>query len=117
MTTRESQPKLTDEEILELPILLNVSQVEALLGISRRGVQLLTSKGKLPGKKVGRNYLFNRDCIFDIVGIDYESVKKSVLTRQKADRRLEDEVSGDTDATALLKQAMELLTNEKAQHE
>ncbi|MBQ9021157.1 MAG: helix-turn-helix domain-containing protein [Eggerthellaceae bacterium] len=51
---------VTKEQFEQMPLLIGVREVAALLGMHPRTVQLKARTGELPGKKLGDGWKFNK---------------------------------------------------------
>lgn len=61
--------RFTTDEIERLPAVLITSEVARIVGWSDQHVERSAKAGKLPGHKVGRCWMFNKDEILALVGL------------------------------------------------
>lgn len=60
----------TAEQAKELPLLMNSHTTSALTGRSERTLTRLAKNGTLPAVQIGNQWLFNRDKLLEICGIE-----------------------------------------------
>jgi excisionase family DNA binding protein len=61
--------KYSQDEILELPALLDVKQVAALTGLHERTVQQMAHEGRLKAQKIGPRYMFPKSFVLQYCGL------------------------------------------------
>ena len=80
----------SDEELLQLPLVLNSGQAAKVLGCSRSKLQSMCRADTVEYQRLQNRFTFNRDYIFKLAGISYEALYKSVsercLAREKIKR-------------------------------
>lgn len=57
----------------ELPVVMTADEVADVLRISYKTVLRLRERGELPGRKVGREWRFNRRDVMEYMGLDPEA--------------------------------------------
>ena len=81
----------TDEELLKLPLVLNSEQTARILGCSRSKLQSMCRADAIEFQRFQNRFTFNRDYVFKLAGISYESLYKTVsercLAREKVKER------------------------------
>ena len=73
-----------DEELIDLPRILDTKEVSRILGMAQQTVRVMTTSGQLPATRIGNVWRFDRDKIFSLAGISYDMLYDSVLTRELA---------------------------------
>lgn len=73
-----------DEELIDLPRILDTKEVSRILGMAQQTVRVMATSGQLPATRIGNVWRFDRDKIFQMVGISYEMLYDAVLTRELA---------------------------------
>lgn len=71
----------TDEELLQLPLVLNSEQTARILGCSRSKLQSMCRADAIEYQRLQKRFTFNRDYVFKLAGISYESLFKTVSER------------------------------------
>ena len=71
----------TDEELLQLPLVLNSEQTARILGCSRSKLQSMCRADAIEYQRLQNRFTFNRDYVFKLAGISYESLFKTVSER------------------------------------
>lgn len=71
----------SDEELLQLPLVLNSDQAAKILGCSRSKLQSMCRADTVEYQRLQNRFTFNRDYIFKLAGISYEALYKSVSER------------------------------------
>lgn len=59
---------MTDEQISELPIIIDAGDVADMFGISRVQVYRLANRGVIPGFKVGTQWRFRKAAVLQVMG-------------------------------------------------
>lgn len=71
----------------EYPIILTLEQAAEMLQLSARTVQRLVSKGRMPGRRIGGQWRFDRDQLQEWVrGADVEPPVESISQIELIDR-------------------------------
>lgn len=76
-----------DEELIDLPRILETKEVCRILGMAQQTVRAMAASGQLPAARIGNVWRFDRDKIFAIAGISYDGLYSSVLDRELARNR------------------------------
>ena len=72
---RSAKPApFTDEELLQLPLVLNSEQTARILGCSRSKLQSMCRADAIEYQRFQNRFTFNRDYVFKLAGISYEYV-------------------------------------------
>ena len=78
----------SDEELLQLPLVLNSDQAAKVLGCSRSKLQSMCRADTVEYQRL---FTFNRDYIFKLAGISYEALYKSVSERCLAREKIKEQ--------------------------
>lgn len=79
---RSTKPApFTDEELLQLPLVLNSEQTARILGCSRSKLQSMCRADAIEYQRFQNRFTFNRDYVFKLARISYESLFKTVSER------------------------------------
>lgn len=81
----------TDEELLKLPLVLNSKQAAKILGCSLSKLQSMCRDDAIEFQRLQNRFTFNRDYIFKLAGISYESLYKSVSERCLAREKVKEQ--------------------------
>lgn len=81
----------TDEELLKLPLVLNSEQTARILGCSRSKLQSMCRADAIEFQRFQNRFTFNRDYIFKLAGISYESLYKTVSERCLAREKVKEQ--------------------------
>lgn len=81
----------SDEELLQLPLVLNSNQAAKVLGCSRSKLQSMCRADTVEYQRLQNRFTFNRDYIFKLAGISYESLYKSVSERCLAREKVKEQ--------------------------
>lgn len=73
-----------DEELLELPRMLETSEVARILGMAPQTVRCLAQSGDVPAVRVGATWRYDRERIYEMIGLTYDDIYKSTLARNLA---------------------------------
>lgn len=83
--------RYTDDELLELPLMLNSDQAAKVLGCSRSKIQAMSREGALKFQRNRSRLMYNRDYLFKILGISYESLYRTVCERRLAEEKVREQ--------------------------
>ena len=81
----------TDEELLQLPLVLNSEQTARILGCSRSKLQSMCRADAIEYQRLQNRFTFNRDYVFKLAGISYESLFKTVSERCLARAKIKEQ--------------------------
>lgn len=81
----------TDEELLQLPLVLNSQQTARILGCSRSKLQSMCRADAIEYQRFQNRFTFNRDYVFKLAGISYESLYKTVSERCLAREKIKEQ--------------------------
>lgn len=81
----------TDEELLKLPLVLNSQQTARILGCSRSKLQSMCRADAIEYQRFQNRFTFNRDYVFKLAGISYESLYKTVSERCLAREKIKEQ--------------------------
>lgn len=81
----------SDEELLQLPLVLNSDQAAKVLGCSRSKLQSMCRADTVEYQRLQNRFTFNRDYIFKLAGISYETLYKSVSERCLAREKIKEQ--------------------------
>lgn len=81
----------SDEELLQLPLVLNSDQAAKVLGCSRSKLQSMCRADTVEYQRLQNRFSFNRDYIFKLAGISYEALYKSVSERCLAREKIKEQ--------------------------
>lgn len=81
----------TDEELLQLPLVLNSEQTARILGCSRSKLQSMCRADTIEYQRFQNRFTFNRDYVFKLAGISYESLFKTVSERCLARAKIKEQ--------------------------
>lgn len=81
----------SDEELLQLPLVLNSDQAAKILGCSRSKLQSMCRADTVEYQRLQNRFTFNRDYIFKLAGISYEALYKSVSERCLAREKIKEQ--------------------------
>lgn len=81
----------TDEELLKLPLVLNSEQTARILGCSRSKLQSMCRADAIEFQRFQNRFTFNRDYVFKLAGISYESLYKTVSERCLAREKVKEQ--------------------------
>lgn len=81
----------TDEELLRLPLVLNSKQAAKILGCSLSKLQSMCRDEAIEFQRLQNRFTFNRDYIFKLAGISYESLYKSMSERCLAREKVKEQ--------------------------
>lgn len=81
----------TDEELLKLPLVLNSEQTARILGCSRSKLQSMCRADAIEFQRFQNRFTFNRDYVFKLAGISYESLYKTVSERWLAREKVKEQ--------------------------
>lgn len=81
----------TDEELLKLPLVLNSEQTARILGCSRSKLQSMCRADSIEFQRFQNRFTFNRDYVFKLAGISYESLYKTVSERCLAREKVKEQ--------------------------
>ena len=81
----------TDEELLQLPLVLNSEQTARILGCSRSKLQSMCRADAIEYQRLQKRFTFNRDYVFKLAGISYESLLKTVSERCLARAKIKEQ--------------------------
>ena len=81
----------SDEELLQLPLVLNSDQAAKVLGCSRSKLQSMCRADTVEYQRLQNRFTFNRDYIFKLAGISYEALYKSVSERCLAREKIKEQ--------------------------
>lgn len=81
----------SDEELLRLPLVLNSKQAAKILGCSLSKLQSMCRDDAIEFQRFQNRFTFNRDYIFKLAGISYESLYKSVSERCLAREKIKEQ--------------------------
>lgn len=81
----------TDEELLQLPLVLNSEQTARILGCSRSKLQSMCRADAIEYQRFQNRFTFNRDYVFKLAGISYESLFKTVSERCLARAKIKEQ--------------------------
>lgn len=88
---RSAKPApFTDEELLQLPLVLNSEQTARILGCSRSKLQSMCRADAIEYQRFQNRFTFNRDYVFKLAGISYESLFKTVSERRLARAKIKE---------------------------
>lgn len=89
---KSSKPApFTDEELLKLPLVLNSEQTARILGCSRSKLQSMCRADAIEFQRFQNRFTFNRDYVFKLAGISYESLYKTVSERCLAREKVKEQ--------------------------
>lgn len=89
---RSAKPApFTDEELLQLPFVLNSEQTARILGCSRSKLQSMCRADAIEHQRFQNRFTFNRDYVFKLAGISYESLFKTVSERCLARAKIKEQ--------------------------
>lgn len=89
---RSAKPApFTDEELLQLPLVLNSEQTARILGCSRSKLQSMCRADAIEYQRFQNRFTFNRDYVFKLAGISYESLFKTVSERCLARAKIKEQ--------------------------
>lgn len=81
----------SEEQIVDLPMVLNIHQAARVLNLPERSVYQLAGIGQVPGRRIARRWIFDRDEIISVTGRTYEQVLEAVLKRRAIAREISDQ--------------------------
>lgn len=81
----------TDEELLKLPLVLNSQQTARILGCSLSKLQSMCRADAIEYQRFQNRFTFNRDYVFRLAGISYESLYKTVSERCLAKEKIKEQ--------------------------
>lgn len=93
-TEAKKSPKpapFTDQELLQLPLVLNSEQTARILGCSRSKLQSMCRADAIEYQRFQNRFTFNRDYVFRLAGISYESLYKTVSERCLAREKIKEQ--------------------------